>query len=286
MEHRFVRRVSSRLVRQLDRLRQRAGQAPAPTSERSAPRFPTTSVEAARSRVSQQDSSQADSGAAIDWFHSIDFGDHVTNGVKSVSDLEGEFACLGLDRAQLKGRTVLDIGTADGWNALRCESLGASVTAIDAVYRDGLRQVRRRLAPKFRFFQMDLNGPSFLELGQFDVVLYLGVLYHSPYPYEQLVRVADRCRDTLFLESAYLNLAGAENVATLTFNFDGSITPDLSSPVFPSVSWILQSLRRIGFRQVDVLHGGEARLGRVIVRARDRDPRADPLLYAAEQVHV
>jgi tRNA (mo5U34)-methyltransferase len=223
----------------------------------------------------------------IEWFHSIELGDGiVTHGVKSLIDLEGEFASLQLDRPQLDGRTVLDVGTADGWNALRCEKLGASVTAVDAIHREGLRYVRGRLTPRFRFVQMDISGPSFLELGQFDVVLYLGVIYHTPYSYEQLVRVSGRCKDTLLLESAYLNLPGSEHEPTLTFNFDGHITRDLSSPVFPSVTWIRQSLSRIGFRQVELLQGGEARFGRVVVRARDRDPNAVPILFAAEQVHV
>lgn len=223
----------------------------------------------------------------IEWFHSIDLGDGtVTAGVKSPADLEGEFAVLGLGHEQLEGRTVLDVGTADGWNALACERLGATVTAVDGVYRDGLRYVRSRLAPRFRFVQLDVHGSSFLELGTFDVVLYLGVLYHTPYPFEQLVRVAARCRDLLLLESAYLNLPGAEREPTLTYNFDGHVTADLSSPVFPSVAWIEQALAQIGFRRVEILRGGEARMGRVIVRAQDLDPHRSPTLFAAEQVHV
>ncbi len=208
----------------------------------------------------------------------------MTPGVKSARELRTEFACLGLTGDDLAGRTVLDVGCADGWNALQCEALGARVTAIDGVYRDGLRCARHALQPKFRFVQLDILSPSFLELGSFDVVLYLGVPYHTMYPYDQLVRVSRLCRDALYLESAFLNLPGQEHRPTLTFNFDGGVTTDLSSPVFPSTAWIVQALARIGFRQVDILSGGEGEMGRVVVRARGLDPNVAPVPFAAEQV--
>jgi tRNA (mo5U34)-methyltransferase len=223
----------------------------------------------------------------IDWFHSIDLGEgRFSAGVKSHDELSAEFSRLRLDEAGLRGRTVLDVGCADGWNSLRCEQMGGRVTAIDGVYRDGLRYVRRALRPRFRFVQVDVMSSSFLELGTFDVVLYLGVLYHTPHPYEQLVRVSRVCRGVLYVESAYLNLPGHEGRATITSNFDGKITPDMSSPSFPSVVWIVQALRRIGFRSVEVVDGGGGEIGRVVVRASDIDPGSLPMVFAAEQTAV
>jgi tRNA (mo5U34)-methyltransferase len=287
MSQRVARAVLARLAHRLQRAADRLVRLAEPRGRVATPPSRGAAPDPERASVRGLGLAEARSPLEIDWFHSVDLGDgEVTKGVKSVEDLEREFAALQLNRALLAGRTVLDVGTADGWNALRCEALGASVTAVDGIYREGLRYVRSRLKPRFRFVQLDINGPSFLELGQFDVVLYLGVLYHTPYPYEQLVRVASCCRDVLLLESAYLNLPGAEDEPTLTFNFDGHITPDLSSPVFPSTVWIRQGLARVGFRKVELLQGGEGRLGRVLFRARERDPSASPLLYAAEQVHV
>jgi len=69
---------------------------------------------------------------------------------------------------------VLDIGCNDGYMALRCKQLGADVTAVDGVYREGLKYVRRHLQPRFRFYAIDLMSSSFRELGRFDVILYLG----------------------------------------------------------------------------------------------------------------
>jgi tRNA (mo5U34)-methyltransferase len=220
----------------------------------------------------------------IDWFHSVDLGGgRFTAGTKSPSDLELEFSRLGLSAETLRGKTLLDVGCADGWNSLRCRTLGADVTAVDGVYRDGLRYVRTNLRPEFHFVQVDVLSPSFLELGCFDVVLYLGVLYHTLYPYEQLSRVAKLCRGTLFVESAVLNLPHQAARATLTFNLDGSVVSDLSSPVFPSTVWITQALGRLGFRSVDVLHGGRGELDRVLIRAADLRSDQLPVVFAAEQ---
>jgi len=111
----------------------------------------------------------------INWFHSIDLGNGlVTEGHKSLEMLDAEFGRLGLTEENLAGKRVLDIGCNDGYMALRCEQLGADVTAVDGVYQEGLKYVRRHLQPRFRFYAIDLMSSSFRELGRFDVILYLG----------------------------------------------------------------------------------------------------------------
>jgi 2-polyprenyl-3-methyl-5-hydroxy-6-metoxy-1,4-benzoquinol methylase len=225
--------------------------------------------------------------ADIEWWHSIDLGGgEVTKGKKPIAELAADFARLGLDAETLCARSVLDVGCSDGYMSLACEALGAEVTAIDGIAREGLQYVRRRLEPKFKFYAIDVLSHSFNELGRFDVVLYFGVLYHTMYPFEQLVRIASACKDggRLFLESAYYNLSGFESDATMFFNFDGKIAPDLSSPVFPSIVWIESALRRIGFREITMLHttGGNGP-GRVTFRAEYGGLPNPPLLYAAEQ---
>ena len=224
----------------------------------------------------------------IDWFHSINLGDgEVSRGVKSLDLLEAEFGNLGLDRSMLEGKSVLDVGCADGFMCLRCEALGAQVTGIDGVVRDGLKFVRRHLRPRFAFYAIDVLSPSFGELGRFDVVLSLGVLYHTIRPFEHLMRLAQACAEDglLFLESSYYNLAGFEDEPTIFFNYDGRLTTDLSSPTWPSIRWITDSLVRVGFANPVVLHsiGGNGP-GRVTVRAERRRGPLPPLLYAAEQI--
>jgi hypothetical protein len=131
-------------------------------------------------------------------------------------------------------------------------------------------------------------SPSFYELGRFDVILYLGVLYHTMYPFEQLLRLAGACNPnaTLFLESEYYDLPGFESEPTIVFNYDGKILPDLCSPVFPSVKWIEQTVSRVGFGELAVLHRvGDAHRGRITIRAQYIGQfSVHPFLYAGEQV--
>ena len=224
----------------------------------------------------------------ITWWHSIDLGNGVvTNGSKTPALLQEEFARLNLTAPALRDKRVLDIGCNDGYICLRCEELGADVVGIDGIHRDGLKYVRQHLKPKFKFFCMDIMSPSFCELGRFDVILYLGVLYHTIYPFEQLLRIANACNPnaTLLLESAYYDLAGFENEPTIMFNYDGRLESDLTTPVLPSVQWIVQTLARIGFEDVAILHKEGPSRGRVTIRARYRKETgaALPLLFASEQ---
>lgn len=103
----------------------------------------------------------------ITWFHSIDLGHGVvTNGHKSAELLNDEFERLQLAAADLRGKRVLDIGCNDGYMSLRCEQLGADVTGIDGIFRDGLKYVREHLNSHFQFYAIDLMSPSFRELGR------------------------------------------------------------------------------------------------------------------------
>jgi len=160
------------------------------------------------------------------WWHSIDLGHGVvTPGVKSQEQLEDEWSTLHL-HDHLKGQTVLDIGAWDGWFSFNCERAGAErVTALDhyvwsidivklwesqasqetrvldfqnipGVWRPdslpgkrGFDLAKRALGSKVEtvvddFMEMDLDA-----FGKFDVVLYLGVLYHMHHPLLALERV-------------------------------------------------------------------------------------------------
>jgi tRNA (mo5U34)-methyltransferase len=224
----------------------------------------------------------------IYWFHTINIGnDVVTQGVKSAEQLKAEFDVLGLTAEFLRGRRVLDIGCNDGYMSLQCARLGADVTAIDGIYRDSLKYVREHAETKFRFYCIDFLSPSFLELGRFDVILYLGVLYHTMYPFEQFLRLASAsaARATVLIETEFYNLPGFEEAATVFYDYQQKLTQDWTSPVFPSVPWINRTLERVGFDEVTLLVGPDGRdRGRVTLRAKYSEKPHSPFLYAGDQV--
>jgi len=226
----------------------------------------------------------------IEWFHSIDLGNGITTkGSKSEELLKSEFHRLELTAETLRGKRVLDIGCNDGYMSLMCASLGADVTSIDGVCTDGLKFIRRHLKPKIRFYAIDMMSPSFYELGRFDVILYLGVLYHTIYPFEQILRLASASEPNarIFLESAYRDIPDHENLPTIVFNYDGSVAKDVTSPCFPSNTWIEQTLKKVGFSQIRTLQkigGAYPGRGRVTVTANYKGGAGvSPLLYASGQ---
>src|SRR5262249_28828723 len=155
----------------------------------------------------------------------------VTKGQKTAAVLADELEALRLP--DLRGKTVLDIGTLDGFYAFEAERLGAKrVVAIDhymweyearwtSAYRDECRLkgidpeppyrtnwvswewrpdelpgkrrfdiAHRALDSKVEALAEDFMKLNPGELGTFDVVLFLGVLYHMTNPFEAMRRVA------------------------------------------------------------------------------------------------
>ena len=161
------------------------------------------------------------------WFHSVDLGQGVvTPGRKRLEALIDTVEWMKMP--PVRGKSVLDIGTYDGWFAFHCERNGASrVVALDHFaweldmptldrmwkeanqhgtvfeynqddFRDSHalpgkrpfdlahRVLNSRVEPVYSdFMTMDVT-----TLGTFDVVLYLGVLYHMQHPLEAMRRLA------------------------------------------------------------------------------------------------
>ena len=151
--------------------------------------------------------------AAIRWYHTIDLGAGiVTQGVDD--------SPVRLARAQLPpslhGLTVLDIGAWDGFFSFECERRGAArVVAADHFSwngpgwgtKAGFALAREALGSRVEDIDIDVMELSPERVGTFDVVLFLGVLYHLRHPFLALERVASVTRDLLILETV-VDLAG------------------------------------------------------------------------------
>jgi tRNA (mo5U34)-methyltransferase len=144
----------------------------------------------------------------IDWYHRIALpGGVLTPGVNN--------SALSLSRldfpGSLAGKSVIDVGAWDGFYSFESAKRGAaSVLATDSfVWNGRWRQSGFLLARQAlglesvvrdRFIDvMDLSPEA---LGQtFDVVLFLGVLYHLRDPVTALEHVSSICKDLLLLET-------------------------------------------------------------------------------------
>jgi len=96
-------------------------------------------------------------------------------------------------------RCVLDIGSADGHLAFFLESLGFRVKAIDHPETNynrmcGIRRLKEALHSRIEIISQDIDSQFELPEDQFDIVFFLGILYHLKNPYYVLDLLSRRAR--------------------------------------------------------------------------------------------
>ena len=103
----------------------------------------------------------------------------------------------------MSGMRVLDVGPSDGFFSMQMALRGATTTAID--YRDknahGFGVMEHLTGLKFDYHQMNIYDIEHSRLGKFDVVLFLGVLYHLPDMMRALDTLTRLCRSRLIIET-------------------------------------------------------------------------------------
>lgn len=115
-----------------------------------------------------------------------------------------------LVRQEVCGKSFADIGcmwNVDGEYSFVAEQSGArSVFAVDVIPpTESFERRRRELGSNIQFIQGDGTSAEVMEkIGQVDVILCAGVLYHHPSPYHLLVSLRELCRETLILTSAII----------------------------------------------------------------------------------
>ncbi len=123
-----------------------------------------------------------------------------------------------------RGMRALDIGSRDGFFAFELERRGAEVLAVDYVPCDvtGFKTVAEILGSKATFRQDNIYNLTPDKIGTFDIVLFLGLLYHLPDPIQaiNLVRALSTgrmCLETHAIDNCLLLPDGtATPLATLS----------------------------------------------------------------------
>lgn len=143
------------------------------------------------------------------WFHRIRlFDDYVTPGKDMTQEKLAALDALGLP-ADMKGARVLDIGAWDGFFSFEAERRGAEVVALDHVEQSvtGFALASEALRSKVSWRTMNIYQLDPAVLGQFDIVLCLGVIYHLRHILLGLdrVRAVMRPGGDLFVETASID---------------------------------------------------------------------------------
>jgi len=232
------------------------------------------------------------------WWHSIDLGGGVqTAGRKSAGTLRDELKALALP--DLTGKSVLDIGGWDGFFAFEAERRGAARVGVVDHYmwamdvpgqqaywrrcmaegieprpyhetefwhpdtlpgKRGFDVAREALGSRVEAFAVDFMTCDLEALGSWDVVLYLGVLYHMEDPLRALRRVAAVTRELAVVETEAIVLPGLEHEALWRFFPGAELNGDVSNWWAPNRTALLGALRAAGFASATGVSGPPAGL--------------------------
>jgi tRNA (mo5U34)-methyltransferase len=197
---------------------------------------------------------------ALRWYHSIDLGHGVVT--PGIDNSPERLARVQLP-ADLSGRSVLDIGAWDGFFSFEAERRGATrIVATDHYAwhgvgwatgqgKAGFTLARAALNSRVEDVDVDVMELSAERLGTFDVVFFLGVLYHLPNPLLALERVAAVTGDMLILETV-VDMVGIARPAA-AFYPDRELNDDPTNWWGPNHAAVSGMLRSVGFARVEVV---------------------------------
>jgi len=175
-----------------------------------------------------------------DWFHNLNLA-----GVQTApGHFLGDYPAVKWRRfahaipSDLRGRTVLDVGCNAGFYTLEMKRRGADrVLGIDS---DPRYLAQARLAAEIAGLEIELRQMSVYDLPslqeRFDLVLFMGVLYHLRHPLLALdILYEHAVGETLVFQSM---LRGSPHVRRLAPDYDFSETAHFEEPGYPVLHFV------------------------------------------------
>jgi len=195
--------------------------------------------------------------AKIGWWHRIKLGDGIiTPGI----DRSGEKLRNTKLPENLSGKTVLDIGAWDGFFSFEAEKRGAlRVLATDSFCwggegwgtKDGFNLARKVLDSKVEEMEIDPMDLSVERIGKFDLVLFLGVLYHLRDPIKVLKNVYEVTKGQLILET-HVDLLNVKGPAVAYYPND-ELNSDKTNWWGPNPAGLFELLKYVGFKRIKIV---------------------------------
>ena len=174
------------------------------------------------------------------WFHNLDL-----DGVRTApSHFLGDYPAVKWRRfadrisADLTGRTVLDLGCNAGFYSIEMKRRGAArVVGVDS--DEGYLE-QARFAARVSGLDIEFRRLSVYDLAalgeRFDIVLFMGVLYHLRHPLLALDLIHEHvARDVLVFQSMQ---RGSDQVDALKQDYDFWETEHFDSPGYPKLHFI------------------------------------------------
>lgn len=158
-------------------------------------------------------------GAFKHWYHTIEVAPGIcTPGCQNSPAVLTTLEQLGLP-SDLAGKRVLDVGARDGFFSFAAEKRGADVVAVDYAEPSvtGFGIAAELLGSRVPYHVDNVYDLSPEKTGLFDVILFLGVIYHLRNPMLALDRLRSLCKPDalLLIETALLPTPLTERLSRL-----------------------------------------------------------------------
>jgi tRNA (mo5U34)-methyltransferase len=192
--------------------------------------------------------------ASTTWWQRIDLGHGIVT--PGSDDSAYKLQHLGIPD-DLRGMTVLDIGASDGFFSFEAERRGARRVLATDVWtgetwgmqaKRGFEIARRALNSKVVSVEVDVLDIAPGKIGVFDLVFFLGVLYHMRHPLLALEKVFSVTGKQLILET-HIDRVGGTRPA-MVFYPESELNHDPTNWWGPNPAAVEAMLKTVGFDRV------------------------------------
>jgi tRNA (mo5U34)-methyltransferase len=186
------------------------------------------------------------------WWHSFELPDgSVHHGVNSLESLKHRIGQFPIP-SDLRGKRVLDIGAWDGWFSFEMERRGAQVVALDCWDNPRFREMHAVFNSRVEYLQMDVMEIAPENIGRFDIVLFMGVLYHLKHPLLALEKVCAITTGLTAVDSWILRQEFDPNAQpVLEFYETNEMEGQTDNWVAPNLACLMAMCRTAGYARVE-----------------------------------
>jgi hypothetical protein len=179
---------------------------------------------------------------------------------------------------RLQDKAVADIGCADGDLGFFLESLGFEIDFVDwpATNWNGMRGVRRLtelLGSRAQVHAVDLDDYFNLPRKQYELVLFLGILYHLKNPFYVLERLAKSARYCLVSTRVFRYASTGQDLSQVNVGYllaaDESENGDATNYWIFTVPCLRRLCERCGWEVLDFVTVGDRKSSDPHSTARD-----------------
>lgn len=193
------------------------------------------------------------------FYHSIPLPDgSVLEGILSLDVLNRRVSEFPIP-ADLTGKRVLDIGTWDGFFAFEMERRGASVVAIDSTEIENFYVAKELLGSNVEYHVQDVYDLTPERNGYFDIIFFMGVLYHLKHPLLALERVCECTRDMAIVESFVASEGISSDAPAMEYYETTELLGQTDNWCGPNVKCLLAFCRSAGFARAELVQTNQQR---------------------------